>query len=38
VAAFDVKTDTTVQLLLERADAAAYRAKRQGGDRVAYDE
>jgi two-component system cell cycle response regulator len=38
VAAFDAKADSTVQLLLERADAAAYRAKRQGGDRVAYDE
>ena len=38
VAAFDAKTDTTVQVLLERADAAAYRAKRQGGNRVAADE
>jgi diguanylate cyclase (GGDEF)-like protein len=38
VAAFHPKTDASVQLLLERADAAAYRAKRQGGNRVASDE
>jgi diguanylate cyclase (GGDEF)-like protein len=38
VAAFDRTLDDTVQHLFERADQAAYRAKREGGDRVRVDE
>jgi diguanylate cyclase (GGDEF)-like protein len=37
VAAFDKVTDKTVDHLFERADQAAYRAKREGGDGVNVD-
>jgi diguanylate cyclase (GGDEF)-like protein len=37
VASFDRTLDGTVGRLFERADMASYRAKRQGGDRVAVD-
>ena len=38
VAAFDRMIDDSVQHLFERADQAAYRAKREGGDRLRVDE
>jgi diguanylate cyclase (GGDEF)-like protein len=38
VAAFNPQSDVSVQMLLERADAAAYRAKRLGGNRAIGDE
>lgn len=37
VAAFDPRLDSSSGALLERADRAAYRAKRQGGNRVVAD-
>jgi len=37
VAAFDEQRDASVRDLLERADRAAYRAKRDGGDRILAD-
>jgi two-component system, cell cycle response regulator len=38
VATFDRRFDRSVQLLLERADRAAYRAKRCGGNRLCTDD
>jgi diguanylate cyclase (GGDEF)-like protein len=38
IACFDPRLDDTVKHLFERADQAAYRAKREGGDRVRIDE
>lgn len=37
VACYDPKLDASVRALLERADRAAYRAKRLGGNRVCTD-
>jgi two-component system, cell cycle response regulator len=37
VAAFDGRLDATVEDLFKRADGAAYRAKREGGNRVHLD-
>jgi two-component system cell cycle response regulator len=37
VASFDKKRDDSIENLFERADQAAYRAKRDGGNRVAVD-
>jgi diguanylate cyclase (GGDEF)-like protein len=38
IACFDPRLDDTVKHLFERADQAAYRAKREGGNRVRIDE
>jgi diguanylate cyclase (GGDEF)-like protein len=38
VASYDRSADRTLENLMSRADAATYRAKRAGGDRIVIDE